>query len=381
VESAGYAVKPRILCVDDEPRVLEGMTPHLRRRFDVSTAPNGDEGLEVVRTRGPFAVVMSDMRMPGMNGAQLLAAVRSHAPDTVRLLLTGQSDLESAVAAVNEGQIFRFLTKPCPMDRLLEALTAAVEQHRLICAERVLLAETLQGSIRTLIDILSLDNPLAFGRAGRVRQHVSALAAKLQVKERWPIETAAMLAPIGSVTLPPETVEKVYHGHALTEAEEALVSKVPAVTERFLANIPRLEPVREILKRERDRFDGPPPGPPLGARLIRMVSDYDLLETQGESPGSALAQLRARTGLYDPALLDTFGELLGASEEGRPASQAVTLGRLRPGMVFAEDVRSRDGALLIARGHEVTESLIERMRNFSRNVGVREPLKVADPKR
>jgi response regulator RpfG family c-di-GMP phosphodiesterase len=375
VESAGYAGKPRILCVDDEPKVLEGMMPHLRRRFDVSTAANGELGLEAVRTAGPFAVVMSDMRMPGMNGAQLLAAVRGHAPDTVRLLLTGQSDLESTVAAVNDGQIFRFLTKPCPADRLLEALNAAVEQHRLVSAERVLLAETLQGSIRTLIDILSLNNPLTFGRAGRVRQHVSTLAKRLRAADSWAIETAAMLAPIGAVTLPPETVEKVYHGHTLTDAEESLVEKMPAVAERFLAHIPRLEPVRDILKHQHDRFDSAPLGPPLGARLLRMAHDYDVLETQGETAGSALAQLRGRTGVYDPSLLDAFAELLGTAQDRRTV-EAVTLGRLRPGMVFAEDVRSREGALLIARGHEVTQSLLERMRNFSRNLGVREPLKV-----
>jgi response regulator RpfG family c-di-GMP phosphodiesterase len=379
VESAGYAAKPRILCVDDEPKVLEGMTPHLRRRFDVSTAANGEQGLETVRKAGPFAVVMSDMRMPGMNGAQLLAAVRGHAPDTVRLLLTGQSDLDSAVAAINDGQIFRFLTKPCPVDRLLEALNAAVEQHRLVSAERVLLAETLQGSVRTLIDILSLNNPLAFGRAGRVRKHVSALAAHLRAADSWAIETAAMLAPIGAVTLPPETVEKVYHGHTLTESEEALVAKIPAVTERFLTHIPRLEPVRAILKHQQDRFDSAAMGLPLGARLLRIAYDYDVLETQGESAGSALAQLRGRAGLYDPTVLEAFATLLGASDDGH-TTEAITLGRLRPGMVFAEDVRSRDGALLIARGHEVTQSLIERMRNFSRNVGVREPLKVATKK-
>src|SRR5512141_2774337 len=108
------AKKPSVLCVDDERIVLEGLALHLRRRFDVTMAESGAEGLDAIRGSGKFAVVLSDMRMPGMRGAEFLAQVRQLSPETVRVLLTGYADLESAIAAVNEGQIFRFLNKPCP---------------------------------------------------------------------------------------------------------------------------------------------------------------------------------------------------------------------------------------------------------------------------
>src|SRR6185369_7333431 len=124
--------RPRILCVDDEPQLLEAMTVNLGRHFAVSTAPSGVAGLEKIRNEPPFAVLMSDMRMPAMDGATFLKQAFQTAPDTVRILLTGQSDLTSAIAAINEGQIFRFLTKPCPPATLLKTIGAAVEQNRLI---------------------------------------------------------------------------------------------------------------------------------------------------------------------------------------------------------------------------------------------------------
>src|SRR5262245_17980905 len=105
--------KPRILCVDDEPNVLEGLALHLRRKYEMSTAANGPDALALLEREGPPEVIISDMRMPGMDGATFLSKARQLYPDTVRMLLTGQSDMASAIKAVNDGQIFRFLTKPC----------------------------------------------------------------------------------------------------------------------------------------------------------------------------------------------------------------------------------------------------------------------------
>lgn len=131
--------RPRILCVDDEPSVLEGLTRILRRQYDIQSAAGGDTALKRIQDDGPFAVVMSDLRMPKVDGISLLGQIRSIAPDTVRILLTGHADVSAAIDAVNQGNIFRFLTKPCPTEVLLQALNASVEQHSLITAERVLL--------------------------------------------------------------------------------------------------------------------------------------------------------------------------------------------------------------------------------------------------
>jgi two-component system NtrC family sensor kinase len=137
--------RPRVLCVDDEPHVLAGLEQVLRRRFDVTTAAGGREGLRSLAQAGPFTIVVSDFRMPEMNGAEFLRHVRDVAPDTIRILLTGQASLEDAISAVNEGYIFRFLSKPCPTPMLLKALDGAVEQARLVTRDRELLESKLEA--------------------------------------------------------------------------------------------------------------------------------------------------------------------------------------------------------------------------------------------
>jgi len=136
---------PRVLFVDDEPHVLDSLEDALRRTFAVSTAVGGAAGLAALQDDGPFAVVVSDYQMPGMNGAEFLAKARIVAPATVRMLLTGQASVQGAIAAVNDGNIFRFLTKPCPPPDLIRAIEHALEQARLITADRDLLERKLDS--------------------------------------------------------------------------------------------------------------------------------------------------------------------------------------------------------------------------------------------
>ncbi|MEM6960810.1 MAG: response regulator, partial [Myxococcota bacterium] len=228
----------RVLCVDDEPNVLEGLELHLRRKYDLVTATSGAEGLARLEEGPSFAVVVSDMRMPHMNGAAFLTQVRERAPDAVRMLLTGQTDIESAIAAINEGQIFRFLTKPCPPKILLSGVEAAAAQHRLLIAERELMQETLFGSIKALIDVLALSHPLAFGRATRLRQLVSEIGSTLALEPLWPLEIAAMVSQLGSITLSDETAQKLYYGHELTAKEQEAVDGLPQFVGQLLGDIP-----------------------------------------------------------------------------------------------------------------------------------------------
>jgi len=370
---------PRILCVDDEPQVLEGLRLNLRRRFAVLTAEGGEKGLETLRTESPVWVVISDMRMPGMDGAQFLAKVREAAPDTVRILLTGHADLDAAIAAVNEGQIFRFLTKPCPLPQLMGVLDAACRQYQLVTAERELLEKTLQGSVSALSEVLALARPAAYGRASRIRQRAAALCERLGVTERWPIEMAALLGPLGSVALPEETLEKLYRGDPLDENERQMAARSAQYAEKVLANIPRLEPVREIL-RLKDRpyaaQDGLAQGEalPLGARVLRLLDDLDVLESQGSTPAQALDIVQGRVGMYDPRLVAAQAQLTQRSRTEYQVRE-LTLDGLREGMIIASDVRSTRDALIIARGNEVTASLLLRLRNLPRGM-VREPIRV-----
>ena len=118
----------KILFVDDEPAVLDGYRRSLYKEFRIETATCGSDALDLVANSGPYAVVVSDMRMPGMDGVRFLSQVRSVSPDSVRVILTGYADFQSAMNAVNEGAVFRFLTKPCEFLALKSALTGCLER-------------------------------------------------------------------------------------------------------------------------------------------------------------------------------------------------------------------------------------------------------------
>jgi len=376
--------KTKVLCVDDEPQVLEGLSLQLRRGYEIHTATSGEQGLAKIEESGPFAVVLSDMRMPKMDGATFLSRVRQQAPDTVRMLLTGQTDMKAAIAAVNEGQIFRFLTKPCPPEQLHLSFEAAARQHSLVTAERVLLEQTLHGSIKTLTEVLSMTSPLAFGRASRIRQIVHDLAVALGLAGRWQVEVAAMLSQLGTITVPETVIQKHFYGEELSENERVMIAKAPAVTETLLANIPRLETVREILAgyskpaRRASLVSGAPPkgddDVEMSASLLKIAVDYDELESRGMPAQTALDTMRGREGTYNPAILKVFVDLRGSSAASQEV-QEIQLHALQIGMILAEDMRATTGLLLVTRGFEVTASFLERARNF-RSGYVREPLRV-----
>ncbi len=182
---------PLILCVDDEPRVVEGLALHLRRDYQVLTANGGHSALQILKDKGRAGGDrLGTCACRAWMARPLLKHVKQLHPETTRILLTGETGRDAAIAAVNEGQIFRFLTKPCPPEHLRTAIDAAVVNHRLMVAERVLLQETLVGCIRALIDILAITNPVAFGRSTRVKRLAADLAAAVGEKGFWQLEAA-----------------------------------------------------------------------------------------------------------------------------------------------------------------------------------------------
>jgi FixJ family two-component response regulator len=370
VPAAAAAPRPRVLFVDDEPSVLEALAVNLRRAFDVATATSGALGLEHLQAQSDFAVVVSDMRMPNMDGATFLARAREAAPDAVRILLTGQADLEATIKAVNQGQIFRFLTKPCPRDTLRGAIDCAVAQHRLITAERVLLEQTLRGAVKMLIDVLAITSPAAFGRANQIKTRVLQLAAQLGILDSWQLEIAALASQLGYIVLPHELCEKLEHKLPLSDDERRMVERAPAMTEQLLANIPRLETVRAILAlhmrppRRKMVTDPATQLVELGAHLLRVAIDIEALEaTRSDRAYSPVAALLAQPDLYDPEVLQAV-ERVYHERAPRFAIKTVPPRALCVGMTLAEDVRFATGNLLVARGYEVTASFIEKIKNL-----------------
>lgn len=364
---------PRILLVDDEVAILDGLRRQLREHFTVLTATGGAAGLELLESE-TVAVVVSDMRMPGMDGVTFLSQVRARYPDSVRILLTGRADTKSAITAVNEGQIHRFLTRPCRPDLLLADLTSAVELNRLITAEKDLLRKTLRGTVETLTATLSLAQPTVFARAVRITRTVCELAEALGVEECWEVEVTAMLAHLGAISLPPGVLEKLEAGRPLTEDERAMADRVPAASAELVSRIPRLEGVASAIALHPARYDGGA-DLPLAARLLRVATDFDAGMSRQPSAQAAIDRLAGDPGAYDPDVLEALARCHAVSARRVPPRQ-VALEEVEPGMAVAQDVVSATGVLLVGGGTVVTDPLIERLKNFARRDGISGPILV-----
>lgn len=369
--------RPRILFVDDEDNVLKAYCRHFRDLYAVETASCGPAALELIAASEPFAVVVSDYRMPGMTGAEFLLRVRKVSPQTVRMMLSGCADLSAAIAAVNHGNIFRFLSKPCPQDFLARALQASIEQFQLVQAEKQLLEDTLQGSLRVLTEILSLVSPLAFGRATRIRDLSGRLAVRLLPEQRWKVETAAMLSQLGAIALHSETLEKLHRGERLTENETRQLAKQPAIARDLISRIPRLEEIAEIVGRQNDAVvtdSQANTDVALAARILKAVIDFDALEASGRTPAAAIERLRSNCNGCDSDVINALEDL--ATGSSCTETRLVSATELLDGMCLADDVVTTDGQLLVTRGHQVTQALRHHITRFALEKRIREPISI-----
>jgi response regulator RpfG family c-di-GMP phosphodiesterase len=313
----------KLLLVDDEPHALEGYRRQLGRQFTIDCACSGEEGLAAIAAQGPYAVIISDMKMNDMNGVEFLTKARDLAPHAIRMMLTG-CDIACAIDAVNQGSVFRFLTKPCEAAVLIEAIEDGLRLHQTQAAERALLSTTLTGAIKILVDILATLKPLAFGRAMRVRGLVRRMAEKLTPDQIWRAEIAAMLCQIGCVSISDACLQKAYANERLPGDDVRLFHAHPRTGHDLVANVPRLGEVADIILNQERSFDGggfPDTGLageklPLESRMLKVALDFDSLVLKGSCPADALKSLYFRSGRYDPKVLDALTRSL-ASDAAR----------------------------------------------------------------
>lgn len=370
-----------VLCVDDEPLLLEGLTRTLRESFEVvtETKPLAALGLLEKRDR-KFGAIISDMRMPVMDGAKFLSCAAELAPDASRILLTGHAELSAAIAAVNTGRIFRFLTKPCAPTDLRAAVDAGMEQHRLRCVEQELLEQTLTGSVRLLSEVLTLVAPSLFDRSQRLQRYVVHLAAQLGCTDTWRFELAACLSMIGCVGLADDTLQRALSGAPLNDEESKAFAELPRTAYAILKKIPRFEEVAEIILLQADE---PPstrslsPDILLGARLLRVSRSVERLVAAGASEERAALELIPTASAEDQALLLLLGQLRTAAHTGQ--AREVRVNQVTANMLLEDDVRTKTGVVVVAAGKQLNELLIERLLRFSRAGLLIEPIRVRVP--
>jgi CheY-like chemotaxis protein len=334
----------------------------------METALGGELALKLVAENGPYAVVISDMRMPGMDGIQLLSKIKALSPDTIRVMLTGNTEVDTAINAINEGSIFRFLTKPCSKEIMAKTLTSALLQYGLVTAEKQLLEQTLSGSIQVLTEVLSLVNPAAFSRAERARRYIHHIVTAMKLGNPWQYEVAAMMSQLGCVTLPPETIDAVYGGEKLLPNEQAQYDAHPRVAYDLLSKIPRLEPIAWMIEHQNQPIPeaGPGDSQPVdirqGSEILRLTLAYEKLIHKGTSRTDAVYTLSRQNRDFSPDFFSALVTLDPNAEEGE--IRKCRIEDLAPSMIIQQEVRTPDGVLLVSKGQEVTSPLVLKLKNF-----------------
>jgi response regulator RpfG family c-di-GMP phosphodiesterase len=426
--SAAQAKVPTILFVDDEANILASLRRLFRGKgFDVRMAESGKAGLELLESE-PVDLVISDMRMPEMDGTQLLEQVRARWPDTVRLLLTGYSDVTSIIGAVNRGEIYRYITKPWDdneivlivrqaLDRQalerekkrLEALTVHQnEELKLLNAslearveartgELRVANESLQGandklknsfitSLKVFSTLMEMRGGSLAGHSRRVADLSRRIARKLQLDDNEVQEVfiAGLLHEIGKVGFADELLAKPVA--MMSQAQLDAYRKHTAQAEQLLLPLSDLRNASELICAQFEHFDGSGfPGGlsgrdiPMGARILSVASDYDNMQI-GTLTQHHLSAEESRTIIvhgsgqrYDPQVVAAFVALLGGpvrEVQVRPGEASVMASELRAGMVLSRDLIAPSGLLMLSAKHVLDDRLIRKIINFGKAGGL-----------
>lgn len=423
-ESQDAMVQATLLFVDDEANILSSLKRLFRPQgYRIFTAESGAQGLEVM-ARETIDLVISDMRMPEMNGAQFLEKVREKWPETVRILLTGYAEIGTTIDAINKGQIYRYISKPWEDNditlivrhalqqklleqekRRLEELTR--EQNRELkelnihLEERVMtrtdevrqtmaflevahekLKKSFITSVRVFSNLIEMRHPAMAGHARRVAEMARSLAQQLGMSdaEVQDVFIAGLLLDIGKIGLSDRLLEKPFN--SLTGAERSEMVKYPVKGQMALMELEQLQGAAQLIRSHRERFDGlgyPDRlagfNIPLGARILALVKDYDmaLIGTtfaRPVKPVDAMLQIQDGKGnRYDPAVADAFmGKIRKDIETAKDKLMELALrsGQLKPGMVIARDLVTKSGELLLSKGYALDEPIIDQIRGFER---------------
>lgn len=362
--------KPRVVMVDDEPNILSAYRRSIGRKYDLQTYEGGPKAIEAFRAGVDAAVVVTDMRMPEMSGVEFVQAARKIRPDSVYVMLTGNADQQTAIDAINQGRVFRFLNKPCPPEELDQTIRSALRQYELIHAEKTLLRETLMGSVKLFAEIMTLSDPDLAEASKQIRADVRRLGEAVGVSSHWQLPLAASLALLGAVAQPPASIA--------TRLEDKNLDLTADIGSRLLKHIPRLQSVAAIIAAQRERGYLPekiadleePDMVLVGARLLRFAVDWRRETINwGNDRAKGLERLESDASDYDKRLLEAAKEIVesGVCRADIPTEAiSVPIKRLHAGDIMCEPLTTRNGLTLVQSGEELTPLIIERIRAFEK---------------
>ncbi len=416
---AGTGEAATLLFVDDEANILASLKCLFHPGgYSIFTAESGAQGLEIMQ-REDVDLVVSDMRMPGMNGAEFLEQVNARWPETVRILLTGHAEISATIDAINKGHIYRYISKPWEDSDIVLSIKLALQQKQLeqekirlekltrrqneelrdlnanledkVKARTEELRQAMgfleiaheklkQGfitSIRVFSNLIEMREGAMAGHSRRVAELSRAIAQKMQVNdsEAQDIFLAALLHDVGKIGFPDYLLEKSFAN--LTGEERLDVIKHPIKGQTALMALEQLDGAATLIRSHHERFDGQGYPDrlaglaiPLGARIIMLANEYDaaqigMLLSKRLKPAEAMLFIQEGRGKrYDPRVVDAF---MSVMESAAHVVQELALNpeQLRPGMVLSRDLLSSQGDLLLSKDHLLNATLIDQIRSFS----------------
>lgn len=397
----------RILFVDDEAQMLTALSRVFRgKQYDIHTANSGAEGIDLIKEHS-FDVIISDMRMPEMDGATFLAQTITLSPDSRRILLTGYSDQESTIRAINEGQVHQYMTKPWDNDELKQTVekefaakqelsqadpnsedqSLLKQQVDSVASElantRVFadlakdeLLKQYNTTIKMISNMVSQRISTPWEMDNNVVSHSVAMAKliKLDAKNITEIRNAARLYQIGKMVLPDQILSKTLNEMAADE--RTLYDTYPTTGADMLAPLSTLDFAANIIRYQNENMDGSgmPDGLkgkeiPLGSRILRIVVDFQQLIhgqqfTQSLSFMDALEYMGKYVSIkYDPVLLQLYTRFIQRliKRDNVPQDSLKHVDELEAGLMTTRDVITETGILLVAKGTTLTDTLISKL--------------------
>jgi CheY-like chemotaxis protein len=372
-------MKPKIFYVDDDFALLGLYSNSLKEFFNMTPISDPADGLANIskNVADPYQVIISDYDMPGMDGVEFLKKAKEIMPDSVRIMLTASSDIQVAINALAQGDIFRFLNKPCTPEILKKNIFSGIDQYNLITSEKTLLEKTLLGSIGIMMEMLSIFNPEVFSQTIRLRNLAKRIITRLKIENAWEIEMGVLLSQIGCITIPSDIIGKHYHGYIMSEQETNMYYSHSLSGYKFISKIPRLEKVAEGIKYQFMDYDSPTLKPNLLSQFIRLLTDYDLLLHKGKLPRTALEVLHSKEGAYNDLILQALEAEVFEVMDGF-IIKSVMVDDLEVGMVLADDLRSERNVVLIRKDSEISDVTLDRVQNFKHFEPIQEPAKILD---
>ncbi len=351
----------KVLFVDDDTSLLRTIERNLCMDLDMAVAAGGQAALDLIPSDGPFSVIIVDMRMPGMDGIETIKAAREIAPNAIYMMLTGNQDTATAVRAVNDGQVFRYLNKPCEVAEIKNAIKAAQTQYDVDDAERELRNDTFIGSIGIMTDIIELQD-LGLVDPTRIAQTLSQLAELMAISIGWEERLAARICFCGLPMLSIEDRLALRNLEPSAEEHIAAFARLCQNSAKLAERLPRLARIGKIL-RHVPKVDGwmsiSQPENFIAATLLKVSILWNFLTGKGLQAATATQEMK----LLLPKVADNIARVLNDLYDFSDSHTAnrVEIGHLTEGMITFEDIVNEQGAIVVSRGRRLTLPIIERL--------------------